>query len=185
MNKESLRDDLKRERKNLSREDISKKSRKIEKNLFTIDEFTEAKTVMVYFASFNEPRTVRIVNRLFEMGKRVVMPITDITKKHITPAEVYIDDEYITGAYGILEPKNIREIEKAEIDAALVPGIGFDKKGNRMGFGQGYYDRFLEDFKGLKIGMCYDFQVVDEIPAIKTDVPMDIIVTESGVINAI
>ena len=69
-------------------------------------------------------------------------------------------------------------MEKADIDIVIVPGVAFDKKYNRMGYGKGYYDRFLKDMTALKIGVCHSFQLVDEIPSEPHDIKMDMIVTE-------
>lgn len=181
MNKENLRTELKNERKALTHQEILALSRKIEKNLFTLDEINNSSAVMVYNAAFNEPRTLRITQKLLNDGKRVFLPITSITDRKITPSEMFDDDEFKVGAYGILEPKKERPTDKSEIDVVLLPGMGFDRNGNRMGFGGGYYDRFLQDYAGIKIGICYSFQIVEKIPTQSTDIPVDFIVTENEV----
>ena len=85
------------------------------------------------------------------------------------------------GAHGIPEPTEIVPISIEEIEIILVPGLAFDKTGARMGFGKGYYDKLLETRKAIKIGICYDFQLLDKIPSEPHDVPMDIIITEKRV----
>jgi 5-formyltetrahydrofolate cyclo-ligase len=87
------------------------------------------------------------------------------------------------GAWGIPEP----QFDKAEaierIEAVLVPGLAFDESGNRLGFGQGYYDRVLQGYLGRKVGLAYDFQVLNKIPHTATDLVCDWIVTEMRVIR--
>lgn len=181
MNKEILRTELKNERRALTHPEIVKMSREIEKRLFTLDEINNANSIMVYNAAFNEPRTIRITRRLLDSNKRVFVPITNTEEKKITPSEILPDDEFKIGAFGILEPELQRPVDKNELDVVILPGMGFDKSGNRMGFGGGYYDRFLRDFNVIKIGVCYSFQVVDKIPVQSTDVPVDIVITENEI----
>jgi len=87
------------------------------------------------------------------------------------------------GKYRILEPVDAKEVDLDEIDIVLVPGIAFDKKGHRIGYGKGYYDSFLRKVNALKIGLCMDFQIVDKIPSNEWDVGMDIVVSEKQVIK--
>ena len=88
--------------------------------------------------------------------------------------------ELTTGAFNVPEPKEKKVFDK-KIDVVLVPGVAFDKNFNRMGFGKGYYDKFLKEFEGIKIGVCHSFQLLDEIPSEAHDVKMDVIVTEEEV----
>lgn len=90
------------------------------------------------------------------------------------------------GRFGILEPKNkIRLKSFSKIAAVIVPGIAFDKKGNRLGFGKGYFDKFLKKIKSdaLKIGLAFSFQVLKKIPTTKNDIKMDFIITEKEIID--
>jgi len=90
------------------------------------------------------------------------------------------------GAYGILEParSQIVPIEPNTIDLVIIPGIGFDKTGNRMGHGKGYYDRFLPlAKKAIRIGLCFEFQIKDQIPTEPSDQKVDYIITEERIIT--
>ena len=95
-------------------------------------------------------------------------------------------NELKEGKYGILEPnhkaKRLEDPGK-KIDFWMIPGIAFDKNGNRLGWGKGYYDTLLKNVKGIKCGICYDIQVINEIPVEKHDITMDIIISESGIIK--
>ncbi|CUS91999.1 5-formyltetrahydrofolate cyclo-ligase, partial [Candidatus Kryptonium thompsonii] len=85
--------------------------------------------------------------------------------------------------FGILEPEKIREVGLSEIDLVLVPAIAVDRFGNRIGFGAGYYDKFLSQVNCPKIALVYDFQIVDKIETSPSDVPVDFIVTETEIIS--
>ena len=91
--------------------------------------------------------------------------------------------EYIKGVFSVREPKEKILCPKEDIDTVVVPGIAFDKKGNRMGFGKGCYDMFLEDFNGVKVGMCYDFQLADDLPHSEYDIAMDYIFSDKIIID--
>lgn len=92
-------------------------------------------------------------------------------------------DDMEKGAYGILEPKTVRKADENNIDVILVPGLAFDRNGGRMGFGKGYYDRLLESSKAVKIGLCYDFQILEKIPTESHDVPMNFVITEKEILE--
>ena len=81
--------------------------------------------------------------------------------------------------------QRVREASVSDIDLIIVPGIAFDERCNRCGFGKGYYDRLLSESKAVKIGLCYDFQVVDELECDEYDIAMDMVITERRIINAV
>lgn len=174
MTKDEIRAAAKARRRSLTHIEIVTKSNAAQKLLMPF--LKSASTVMCYMAAFNEPRTDGIIKSLISNEKRVAVPVTDTKTNTITP--VLYTDELCIGAMGIKEPKIKTSVAVNEIDAAVIPGIAFDRRGMRIGFGAGYYDRLLESFTGLKIGLCYDFQVYDSLPHDKHDIPMDIIVTE-------
>ncbi len=160
--------------------DVAEKSEIIRYKLLGKKVIKEAKTVMMYVSSFKEPETLPIIEQLLADGKRVVLPISVTDTNTIVPT--YIEDisELKKGAYGILEPQIIRPADKKDIDVVVVPGIAFDMHRNRLGFGKGYYDKFLDGIKAYIIALCYDFQIVQSLPVSDNDVPMDLILTEEG-----
>ena len=181
MEKEALRAIMKAQRKQLTKDEIHEKSAKVYSALFSSEILQNAKTVMVYLASFNEVRTKMIIDTLLQSGIRVCAPVTDTKNLSITP--YYLEDtkNLIHGAFKIAEPTRDCEAKPEDIDAVLVPGIAFDKSGNRMGFGAGYYDRFLHSYDGIKIGICYDFQLFDKIPKDSHDITMNYIISEDKI----
>jgi 5-formyltetrahydrofolate cyclo-ligase len=181
MNKNELREKMRAMRRSLTADETAEKSEKIQRLLFGYEKYKSAKTVMLYISAFKEPSTIEIVKDALEQGKRVIVPISNTDTETLTLS--YIDgfDELEKGAYGILEPKIIKPANAADIDFILVPGIAFDYRGSRMGFGKGYYDKLLCGCNAEKTALCYAFQLLDEIPSDTHDVPMDTIITEEKI----
>ncbi|RMD47596.1 MAG: 5-formyltetrahydrofolate cyclo-ligase [Aquificota bacterium] len=155
-----------------------KESNIIVKKLINLPEIKKAKYILLYYPHKNEVNILPLFQIL--KGKILLLPRTD--SKDIFPVMVNSLENLKKGKFGILEPEgNPVQIEK--IDVVIVPAIAFDKKGHRLGYGKGYYDRFLKNFKGTKIGVAYDFQVVEEIPKEEHDIPVDLIITPSQIIK--
>ncbi len=119
--------------------------------------------------------------------KRVAVPYIDAETDNMNMSEINkIEDNFSIGKFGIREPKIIKKFYKSDLDLIICPGVAFDTKGNRIGFGRGYYDKFLKDIQGEIpiIGIAFDLQITKEyIPVSYTDVPMDIIITETRMIE--
>ena len=179
--KDALRLKMREKRRALTTDEVNIKSAKIQVALFSLDCFKSADTVCTFISAFKEPDTVEIIKRLLGDGKKVVVPVTDTNNTTLILSYIENMADLKKGAFGILEPTTVKPARESDIDAVLVPGLAFDKNGGRMGFGKGYYDRFLEKTDAVKIALCYDFQLSDQIPTEPHDVPMDIIITESGV----
>lgn len=96
----------------------------------------------------------------------------------------YISQNFIKGPFGVMEPgEDSQKLHLEDLEGILVPGLGFNKKGHRLGKGRGFYDRALESYEGLKVGVCFDCQVVEEeLPEEKHDIRVDVLVTEKEVI---
>ena len=185
ISKDEIRAAIKAKRRALSYDDVKQKSGSITDNLLSLPFFSDAKTVMVYLSAFKEPDTSGVIDYLYRSGKKIVVPISNTDNYTITPSYLASPDKLTRGAYGIREPQEVLTADINDIDIALIPGIAFDARGMRVGFGKGYYDRFLEQFKGIKIGICYDFQMLGFVPASEHDVEMDIIITEKRIYNDI
>ena len=170
---------MRAKRRALTAAEAAEKSEAICEKLFNLKEFNTGGTAALYMSSFNEPQTDAVIKRLRYEGRRAAVPVTDTQSGTLTHAE--ITENTRKGAYGIPEPAEIVPINIEETEIILVPGLAFDKTGARMGFGKGYYDKLLGTSKAIKIGLCYDFQLLDKIPSEPHDVPMDIIITEKRV----
>ncbi len=145
--------------------------------------YKEADCIMLYMPLGNEVETDEIIKDAYSRGKVVVFPVTDAESGKITPFQADVSQEFRKGAFSVPEPTSATKINPDLIDVVVVPGIAFDKSGTRIGFGKGCYDGFLKKTHAVKVGLCYDFQVYDELPCEEHDVKMDYLVTESGIIR--
>lgn len=151
-----------------------RKSRAIEKKLFQKKVFQKAKTVMFYASLPEEVQTRAIIVKALAEGKRVLLPRLEGIR--LQPKEIHdMTRDLVSGRFGILEPKrNFPSIPLREIDCVIVPGVAFDRKGNRLGRGGGYYDRFLKRLprKTPSLGLAFRLQTVSALPTSSRDVPV-------------
>ena len=165
----------------MTKKEVGEKSFRACDNFLASDIYKNSKTLMLYMPLGNETDTTKVINQAYKDGKKVVFPVTDKESGVITPCYAEETADFVTGAFNVNEPQNGTKAELCDIDVVLVPGIAFDCKGARVGFGKGCYDRLLTETDAVKVGFCYDFQVCDNIPAEEHDIMMDFVVTESGV----
>lgn len=185
--KNTVRKKIKFKRENLSLEEKIKLSTKITENFFKNfkKELEEAKIVMSYMDFKNEVMTDKLNKKLKSMGKKIVLPKVSEDKSRIIPTEA--ERKFIKGNFGILEPIGKEFLE--DIDIVIVPGIAFNTKGERIGFGKGYYDKFFDSLKiqgrkvPLKISLIYNFQIDERFKGEEHDEKVDALVTETEVIN--
>jgi 5-formyltetrahydrofolate cyclo-ligase len=159
--------------------DARERSAKIAQNLFKTEMFMRAQCVFTYVSFKNEVDTLGIIRKI--IGKKeVVVPAFNDSSMQLSLLQKLSDLK--EGRFGILEPRPCLPA-RSEIGLVIVPGIAFDRKGNRVGFGGGYYDRILKGIKAPKVALSYSFQVLPKIPSTKHDVRMDFVVTEDEVID--
>jgi len=182
--KDKLRKELMKVKNNLSKSEVLKKSNLIKKRLFKMNEFKQASTIQFYISYDNEVHTHDMIKESMSNRKKIVVPVTDKEKKKLILSELKNWNDLTHGAYNILEPRRERMIEVSldSIDLILVPGIGFDKHGYRIGHGGGYYDKLLESATAQSIGLAFHLQIIDKINVEEHDVPVHKIVTEKEVI---
>lgn len=149
------------------------------KNLFSLPELQDKTTFFVYNAFGSEADTMPVIERLLQENKKIFLPRVEGKDMVAVPYEK--DAPMPKSNYGIAEPTGAAYL--GEIEVTVLPLLATDTKGNRLGYGGGYYDKFLEDRKSLKIGYCYDFQVLDELCAQPHDVKLDIVVTDKRVLR--
>lgn len=166
-------------RSSLDGDTVRKKSDEIFKKVSKTKEFLDAENVMVYMSLGNEVCADKLIKHALEMGKNVIVPV--MVNDEIIPCKIDNIDNLKIGRFGIREPED-RRVWQGGIDLVIVPGVGFDKKGGRIGFGKGYYDRFLEKKPSKKIALAYSFQIVDDTFSGEHDIPMDKIITEEELI---
>ena len=170
-------------RDSLLPEQRSSKSREIEERLFSLSECKSARTIM-FFASFrSEVETASMIRRALGDGKKVILP--KVKGKELELFEIKnFDQDVSTGAWGIPEPRETSPAKLDEIDLIIVPGAAFDEQGNRLGYGAGFYDKLLAEFRKPTVAIAFEEQVVPMVPADTHDVPVKMIVTEKRVITA-
>jgi len=145
-------------------------------------------TLFMYVNFRSEVETLELIRKCLQQGIRVAVPLVDASAVRMIPLLIK-DPEYdlAPGYYNIPEPdpRKSRRINPGEIDAAVIPGSVFDIHGGRLGYGGGYYDRFLvnEAPQARRIGFAFELQVVDRVPVEPHDQPLDILITEKRIVN--
>ncbi len=185
MPKRSLRSQLLSQRRALGHDAWLESSRAAQLNLLSLAEYQNAECVALYAPFQNETDTADILSDAFASGKRVLYPAVCGDQMVFRLVEgLHMLQE---GAFGILEPCAIGTDHQAnEADLIVVPGVVFDLTGHRIGYGKGFYDRFLHnpERKAHLVGLCHDFQLVDNaIPGEHHDIPMEIIVSNKRIIH--
>ncbi len=167
-------------RDSLSPEEIEERSRKIEEVLFSEEHFKKAKTVAFYVPKGNEVQTKGMIERAVKEKKDVLVPVTN---EEISMCGFTSFSDLVPGKFGVPEPKHhVPKDHLAEV--VLVPGTVFGLCMHRIGYGKGYYDKyFKKNPKVFKIGLAYDFQVMDALPRHEHDIPMDLIITGKRLIK--
>ena len=180
--KKLLKESILEKRNSMTQSEINEKSNDIKKKLFDLDSFRKSKSIMFFVSFGNEVNTHEMIKEA--MGNKTII-VPKVLQHEIEPSMILDFDNIVqSGKFNIPEPIEIMRVAHKNIDLVLVPGIAFDREGHRIGYGFGYYDKFLKKVpKAAKIGLCFDFQVVDQIPREEHDVPVDFIVTEERVIE--
>ena len=151
------------------------KSKLIEKKLLKQEEFIKAKRIMFYLAFDGEVKTESMINQARVLGKEIYVPLCDYKEKTLNPCLLKSDSPLEIGAYKTLEPKSKIGLPYEKLDLVIVPALAFDKDGNRLGRGKGYYDRFLKRVPDHthSIGLAFDFQILPTLPVEQNDVSVD------------
>lgn len=187
LEKVNLRKEVLSRRRCQSEEEIKRKSLKIKERLFSLPLFEKSKVIMFYVSFGSEVRTEDAIKETINRSKRVVVPKTLLKEKRLLLSELRdYEKELERGTFNILEPKEecLREVSPQRLDLIIVPGVVFDEKGYRIGYGGGFYDRFLlEVDKIISIGLAFELQVVGEIPRQEHDLKVNLIITERRVIR--
>lgn len=172
--KSEMRRFIKNLRREMTDEKITKISDQIYKNLIDHDLYKNAKSIFVYLSMDKEINTYKIINHALEDGKKVYVPYLENKKMNLRRLRSL--DDLTEGAFGIKTSKNEESITNP--DLSLVSGLSFDKNKNRLGYGGGYYDKYLANSQTISIGLFADVARSFEIPTDETDISLDYILTE-------
>ncbi len=187
--KNEVREKVLAARNGLSEDELSSKSDIITGRLVASEIFAGAGSILCFMDFRNEVRTGGIIKKCLQQGKRTALPLVfkNGTERSLAAYEIKdLEKDVRKGTYGILEPcsERLMKVQSTEIDLVIVPGVAFDLRRQRLGYGAGYYDRFLNTLRQdcVKIGIAFDIQVMDIIPVEAHDMKMDAIITETRII---
>lgn len=173
-------------RRHLSAEFRRQASREILRRLTALDHFRRAEVLHTYVSWQEEVDTQELLRVMWQERKKVVTPKVIVSPPQLEHYLLPHFEALAPGAFGILEPSHERGAlpfaDFKKIDLIIVPGLAFDRRGNRLGYGGGYYDRLLAEFAAPKVALAFSAQIVDAIPTEAHDQRVDMIVTEREVI---
>ena len=169
------------------RDNIHKEEKAVmDKNIiFSLKEkefYKNSKNIFIYLGFGSEIDTMSYIQDFINDGKHIFIPRIDIKTKKMEAVEITSLDGLKENKYGILEPDNNKEeFYKNNLELIILPGVAFDHSGRRIGYGGGYYDRYLEDIdkRIIKVSLIYDFQLLENVPAEEHDIKADYIITET------
>jgi len=174
--KRLLRKELRQKLEEVKPAEQKRRTGEILKKLLGHARFVQAKTFLSYVAVTPEVETWPLVEEALRQGKKVYLPRVDREKKKVWAIQITGKEKLQPSSYGILEPSfDVSRVgNPADLELIVVPGLGFDRQGGRLGRGGGYFDRFLEEAaKAYKIGLAFECQMVDRVPRDVHDVAVD------------
>jgi len=186
--KASLREKITALKDALSKNAVQRMSESVAGRCFSLPVYQKSRNILIYISLDKEVQTESIIKRFFAMGKGVFIPIVDDENNDLLVSEIpSLDIKLEEGACGIRVPeeKDRTIVSPDIIDLAFVPGLAFTQKGTRLGRGKGYYDRLLARLPShvMKVGLAFDFQILDFIPISQHDMGVDMVLTENETFN--
>ncbi len=160
------------------------KSRKACQKLISLVQFQNASTIMMYLTLPHEADTSEAILSAWQLGKAVVVPKISWQQRHMIPVQINsLEMDIKTGAWGLRNPTAGVPTPFEEIDMVVTPALGYDRKGNRIGRGGSYYDRFFANpkLKASRCGFAFSEQLVDSVPVTEHDEPVDLLVTDEEI----
>lgn len=185
LSKSELRKIFSKKRALIPKETKDTADEKIAARLFSLSEYRLCDVLLTYASLKSEVSTKKIIDTALYDRKTVALPKT---MAHGIMSFLCIDNtsDLLSGAYGIAEPREDCKPFKGGNAICIIPALAYAKSGHRLGYGGGYYDRYLQNFSGIKIGLCYDELLVPKLPYDSYDIAVDMIITERSIykINA-
>ncbi len=182
--KTAIRKEMLAKRRSLDKENVKTDGAKIVSLITDMKEYEEADTVLLYSPVRNEADITKLFETGLSDGKNIAMPKV-INDTQMEFYKLYSYEDMTEGYMGIPEPKDGLGIyipKESERVLMIVPGVAFDKKGGRIGMGKGYYDRYLGRYPMIKtVGVCGEYQLIDNIPMEENDIFMEYVVTEKKI----
>jgi len=175
MDKKELRKAIRAKKQALTGEEIRRRSASLTWQFQHTAQYRDAKTLYAYLPYNQEVRTEELILQALEDGKRVAVPKVYCDEMRF----IYINDfeDLDEGYAGIFEPIADEPVADDPTALVLMPGVAFTEDGKRMGYGGGFYDRFLQsEPEHPTVALCYDFQIMEELPTEEFDVPVDLVI---------
>jgi len=186
MDKSQIRSKLQNRLLEMSEQQRSEKSHKACQNLISTPQFQKASAIMMYLSLPHEVDTSEAILHAWQLGKVVSVPRISWQQRHMIPVQINsLETGFSIEVGGLRNPTTGIPIPFEEIDLVVTPALGFDRKGNRLGRGGSYYDRFFanEKLKASRCGFAFAEQVIDSLPVTERDEPVDFLVTDEGIIH--
>lgn len=183
MDKKILRNEMRQLRDSLNKEEKKYRDNILKEKLLNNDNYKKSKVIFTYLGFDSEINTKDYINSFLNDGKIVCIPRTNIKDKYMDAVIIDSLESLVKNKYGILEPSfDLKAIDKKKIDLVIMPGLAFDKYGGRLGYGGGYYDKFLATISKdvVKIALAYDFQIVDKIPMESHDIKANFVIVDKN-----
>jgi 5-formyltetrahydrofolate cyclo-ligase len=179
MNKKELRSLVLGELKKLSKPEYEQLSYEVANQLFSEEIWKQASTIGITISNYPELDTYQIIRKAWEQGKRIVVPKCHPKEKQMSFHKLAQFTQLESVYFGLLEPIEAltETVDKEEINLLIVPGLAFTNEGYRLGFGGGYYDRFLLDYNGSTVSLAFPIQLKAKLPIEKHDIPVQKIIT--------
>lgn len=177
--KTGLRDKYKTLRREMSPEQKEEADRRIRERVLSLYQYRQVSMLLTYVSTAIEVDTKEIIRQAWADGKTVCVPRCREEERLMDFYEITSFDQLGKGTFGVLEPlpEKCRKVARFDDSICLVPGLGFDHFGFRLGYGKGYYDRFLSRYEGFKVGICYNECISHRLPRGRYDVPIDLLAT--------
>ena len=185
MDKNLIRKNAQHQRRALTALEKSQAESVILESLLNWEIFKKAGVIHIFISKPDEPDTRLIIEHCWSSGKKIAVPVILPDTFDLFHSEIKSFDDLVSGMHGTQEPSPERRIKinPESFDLVIVPGVAFDRQGGRLGHGKGYYDRFLELTSAFRLGFTFDCQLLETVPTELHDVPMNAILSESGIVE--
>ena len=181
MNKIEIRKEILNVRNNLTKETLNDFNEDIFNTIIKSDIYKKAQSIFIYISFGSEVETKKIIEHAISLGKNIYVPKTNKSIKEMIAVKIHNFDNMTVDKWGILEPITVdKNFVGNEFDLIIMPGVAFDITGNRIGYGGGYYDKYIHNLKRRPtlLALAYEFQIIDNIIAEIHDIKLDYIITE-------
>lgn len=184
MPKSAIRNNLLQQRRQLASAEVRRRSFAVEQQLWRLPVFQSASRLALYSPVQNEVATLQLLRDALAARRQVAMP--RVSGENLQFALIQSPEDLLPGTFGVLEPTSGCELVAVEsLELVVVPGVGFDRQGHRLGYGKGYYDRALGKAGASvhRVGLAFDFQLVERLPVFDHDMRLHYLITESEVLQ--